>query len=96
MIDNISDSKSFMLCILGDSKEESHIAINSNEHYTFEDCIFYDNADDCMEAYINILNNGGIAVVINMEKVKHIILRDKIEKMKLAIGIDHIDFDVKQ
>lgn len=70
--------------------------ITVQEDYAFGDFYFFDNVDECMKKYEDMISNGKKVFVLNNHALLFKFLEHEREMRALKLGITSIEYEVKQ
>ena len=87
--------KPYALIELSESDNETHVIL-SNEHYEFKEVRFYDDADLAIERSEALELNGVKTILLNTHALMAEFYKHEANCLAAQIGIDSINYDVKQ
>lgn len=92
MTDHIfKNLKPFAVGEVLDADDETHLI--TVEHYTFGKFYFFDDIDECMKKYEDMISNGKKVFVLNNHALLFKFLEHEREMRALELGITSIEYD---
>lgn len=87
--------KPYALIELSEAGSETHVIL-SNEHYEFKHVRFYDDADLAIDRSEALQLNGVKTILLNTHALMAEFYKHEADCLAAQIGIDSVNYDVKQ
>lgn len=87
--------KPYTLIELSEAGSETHVIL-SNEHYEFKDVRFYDDANAAVDRSEALELNGVKTILLNTHALMSEFYKHEASCLAAQIGIDVVNYDVKQ
>lgn len=87
--------KPYALIELVEAKDETHLVI-ADEHYEFSNVRFYVDADLMFDRHEAMNEKGIKTILLNTNALLAHFLSHEVDCMKSELGIDAVNYDVKQ